>query len=296
MTGRLIEYLGQGLVANRPVTPDIADDTLALYYATDELIVYGWNRATAAWNFVGGPDSAHDGMYYLRLNGAWAVLPNYPDVPDVPGSDGFVYGIKNGVWFVVPTPASALNDLTDVDTVTDAPTNGQVLTWNTAESVWEPASIPGGGTPTQRAARIWRLYMGIANRALTTNLVGFGEVEWRDAGGTLLTGGSGFAYSDSDYNPGLSASHAFNGSTSGDGWLSAQDGRLGRSWLAYDFTTPVTPVTLKLAVEVDYNPSFPVEVTHQFSVDGGVEWVTTDVFLPAAGVDNVYQSFTISPV
>lgn len=163
-----------------------------------------------------------------------------------------------------------------------------------------PTDFPGGGggspAPTQRAGRIWRLFMGIANRALTTNLIGFGEIQWYDASNTLLTG-SGFAYAESEYNPGLNAGHAFNGSTSGDGWLAATDGRLGRSWIAYDFGADVTPDHVKLVMEETYAASWPLEVTHQFSVDGGVTWVTTDVWIPTQPpVANTYETFAISPV
>jgi hypothetical protein len=38
--------------------------------------------------------------------------------------------------------ASSINALSDVDTVTVAPTNGQVLTWT--GSAWTPSSVAGG--------------------------------------------------------------------------------------------------------------------------------------------------------
>ena len=41
--------------------------------------------------------------------------------------------------------ASAIDDLTDVDTSTVAPTDGQVLTWVDADSEWAPADSAGGG-------------------------------------------------------------------------------------------------------------------------------------------------------
>ena len=39
----------------------------------------------------------------------------------------------------------SIDDLSDVDTTTVAPTDGQVLTWDNANSVWEPATPSGGG-------------------------------------------------------------------------------------------------------------------------------------------------------
>lgn len=44
--------------------------------------------------------------------------------------------------------ASAINDLTDVDTSSVAPTDGQALVWDNANSQWEPGTVSGGGTVT----------------------------------------------------------------------------------------------------------------------------------------------------
>ena len=38
----------------------------------------------------------------------------------------------------------SINQLSDVDTATVAPTNGQTLVWNTANSQWYPGTISGG--------------------------------------------------------------------------------------------------------------------------------------------------------
>lgn len=40
--------------------------------------------------------------------------------------------------------ATSLNSLSDVDTVTDAPTNGQSLVWDNAGSIWKPGTVSGG--------------------------------------------------------------------------------------------------------------------------------------------------------
>ena len=40
----------------------------------------------------------------------------------------------------LPTPVSELNDLSDVDTISIAPTNNQVLTWSDSDSAWVPNS------------------------------------------------------------------------------------------------------------------------------------------------------------
>lgn len=44
--------------------------------------------------------------------------------------------------------ATAIDDLTDVDTSTVAPTNGQALVWDSAASQWEPGTVSGGGGAT----------------------------------------------------------------------------------------------------------------------------------------------------
>jgi len=44
--------------------------------------------------------------------------------------------------------ASTLNDLTDVDTATTPPANGDALMWNSANSKWEPQSIVSAGVNT----------------------------------------------------------------------------------------------------------------------------------------------------
>lgn len=54
-SGRLIDYLGEGLFSARPVTPNLAAGTLGLYYATDTNTLYAWDGS--AWDTVGGGSS-----------------------------------------------------------------------------------------------------------------------------------------------------------------------------------------------------------------------------------------------
>jgi hypothetical protein len=44
-----------------------------------------------------------------------------------------------------PTIPSSIDDLSDVDTTTVAPTNGQAIVWDTATTSWKPGSVAGGG-------------------------------------------------------------------------------------------------------------------------------------------------------
>jgi hypothetical protein len=48
---------------------------------------------------------------------------------------------------------TALEDLTDVDTITLAPTDGQALVWNGTSSKWVPGTVSGGGGGTGLGAR-----------------------------------------------------------------------------------------------------------------------------------------------
>lgn len=42
-SGRLIDYLGADVIANRPVAPDLHPNTLGLFYATDTQILSAWD-------------------------------------------------------------------------------------------------------------------------------------------------------------------------------------------------------------------------------------------------------------
>lgn len=56
-SGRLIDYLGQGDLSDRPATPDLAPGGLGFYYATDESTLYvysdnGWEVVISADSWV----------------------------------------------------------------------------------------------------------------------------------------------------------------------------------------------------------------------------------------------------
>ncbi len=54
-SGRLIDYLGEGLFSARPAAPDLAAGALGLYYATDTNTLYAWDGS--AWDTIGGGGS-----------------------------------------------------------------------------------------------------------------------------------------------------------------------------------------------------------------------------------------------
>ena len=70
-----------------------------------------------------------DGKMYFAHSTTWNALANASDVP-------------------AAYSATSINALSDVDTVTAAPTNGQALVWNSVRSNWEPGTVSGGGGVT----------------------------------------------------------------------------------------------------------------------------------------------------
>ena len=84
----------------------------------------------------------------------------YTDLSDLPAASsyhgmfahvhntGAAYYAHAGAWIQLAdkslVDALTINSLTDVDTATTPPTNGQVLSWNASGSKWEPAASAGG--------------------------------------------------------------------------------------------------------------------------------------------------------
>jgi hypothetical protein len=70
--------------------------------------------------------SHSDGKMYFAHSGSWLALANASDVP-------------------AAYSATSINALSDVDTSSAAPTNGQVLTWQNSTSQWIPSTVASGG-------------------------------------------------------------------------------------------------------------------------------------------------------
>ena len=115
-------------------------------------------------------------------------------------------------WEVEDGGALIINDLTDVDTVTVAPTNGDVLTWNTANSEWEPQVSAGAGAlvidditdvdtttaaPTTGQSLTWDGTNWVPDTLLSTDLTDFtsasGVVAAVQISNTAIDGLSGVA-------------------------------------------------------------------------------------------------------
>ena len=67
--------------------------------------------------------------------------------------------------------AAQIDDLSDVDTSTTAPTDGQVLTWDNANSQWEPATASGG--------------IALTDISVTTNAAGTAALTYSNSTGVF---------------------------------------------------------------------------------------------------------------
>ncbi len=89
--------------------------------------------------------------FYYQNNFATADLTiqlatQYPGMFTTNATVGKAYASFNNEWNELLTWYSSINDLSDVDTVTVVPQNGQVLKWDSTSSKWKPANdLTGGG-------------------------------------------------------------------------------------------------------------------------------------------------------
>lgn len=112
----------------------------------------------------------------------------------VPPTDGQVltYVTANSRWEpATPSVVASIDDLNDVDTSTVAPTDGQVLTWDNAAGQWEPA------TPTSAVDSV-NGKTGVVSLALTdmsdVNYTPAPLVGYRFTPGTVSFPGNGLWY------------------------------------------------------------------------------------------------------
>lgn len=68
---------------------------------------------------------------------------------------------------VTITLNAGINMLTDVDTLTTPPTNGQALVWDTATSLWKPGSVASGGGGSGALTFISQQTLGAAAASVT---------------------------------------------------------------------------------------------------------------------------------
>lgn len=107
MSGLLINYLGQGIAADRPVAPDVHPSAIAFWYSTDTTELDFWDQTAWVPISLGVlPTSIADllavdgvdGQIIRRVGGIW-VADN--ESVEEAASDGNKYGRKNGAWAII---------------------------------------------------------------------------------------------------------------------------------------------------------------------------------------------------
>jgi len=123
VTGRLLQNSLVTINDSGAIVAPIASSVIPFHYD---------NQAAfpSAVTYHGAIAHSHaDGKMYFAHSGAWVALASASDVPAA-------YSV------------TSINALSDVNTVSPAPTNGQVLTWEAGTSQWKPTSVAGTGSVT----------------------------------------------------------------------------------------------------------------------------------------------------
>lgn len=125
-----------GVLTNAPTSPitaaGVIESTTGGFKFPDETTQ---TTAVALTNFsvtVNAAGAAN--LSYNNANGTFTYTP-----PDLSSYSTFS-GSFNDL-----TDKPSIDDLTDVDTSTTAPTDGQALIWDNASSLWKPATVSSGG-------------------------------------------------------------------------------------------------------------------------------------------------------
>ena len=109
-----------------------------------------------------GDGSSNDGRIKLNCSqnshGVTIQSPPHSDgasysliLPSTAGAAGQVLTSQGGAqltWEDASGGATSLDSLSDVDTSTVTPTDGQALVWNAADGEWQPGTVSGGGGVT----------------------------------------------------------------------------------------------------------------------------------------------------
>lgn len=174
-SSRIIDYLGEGTHAARPVTPTLPTGGIGLYYETDTLATFLWNVAGAAWVQIAGPSvgSVTEVVAGLGLSGgtittSGTIALASPVTLAHGGTDADLSATGPGI--VVQGTSGAALSLVSM-------TNGQLLIGNTG-------SVPSAGTITAGTG----ITIGTSGGGITITNAGSAGVAEIDTG-TGLTGG-----------------------------------------------------------------------------------------------------------
>jgi len=102
-------------------------------------VTYIWDGTT--WKAVGS--------FFTISGGGSTTISGLTDVTltNLQSGDQLLYNATTSSWInAVSFVPTQLNDLVDVDLTTTAPTDGQVLSYNSATLTWNPVTVSGGAT------------------------------------------------------------------------------------------------------------------------------------------------------
>ena len=114
-------------------------------------------NATTSFDLVSTFSSGlriEDTTNYVELQAPTLSASHTITLPVDGGTSGYVLstdGSGNTSWVAQSGGATAIDDLSDVDTSTVAPTDGQALIWDNAASQWEPGTVSFTDTNTNIA-------------------------------------------------------------------------------------------------------------------------------------------------
>jgi hypothetical protein len=326
MGGRLLDFLGQGVAADLPVAADmparIVNNGCALYYAYDEQRLYMFNQDDVAWDSISlamslDAEAVQDIIGLFVVNGA-GIAVNYDDglnqliisssitqYTDEMAADAvgalFAAGVDSGITITYDdagnaialsvTPMTyAINDLTDVDTVTTPPTNGQALVWDDATDKWIPGTIEGGEPESAIiSARYWRIRNTVAPAG---NQIALATVKFRDANAANLSGNGASASASSVFDGSYPAASAFDASDD-TRWVTGAG--VGTAWLAYDFGSPVAIYDVTVMAWSGALAAGMPNVLVEYS-DNGTDYTTLVTQAMAAYVALTPQTVTVQAV
>lgn len=187
--------------------------------------------------------------------------------------------------------STTLDGLTDVDTSSTPPTDGQALVFDNASSLWKPGSVSGGTSSVRVNARYWRIRCLALNpaNASGTPTVGIAELALKDsAGSTISTGGTAIASSTNSVS--FPASNAFDSNTATT-WYSASNRHVGE-WIGYDFGSSKAVYTFTITPDPGFAQGAPRDFSLEYS-DDAVNWKTHTEFYSSTWVAGTPQTFTV---
>lgn len=126
------------------------DSTIRRIFSGETLKFVGTSGITTATDGEGQVTITGPSLATVATSGSYLDLTNQPSIPAA-------YSV------------TSIDALSDVDTSTTPPTNGQSLVWSSASSKWLPSTVTGGGGSLQSRSNVAGTTASLANAA-TGNL------------------------------------------------------------------------------------------------------------------------------